>query len=219
MSNGKIKVASDLVSESGSEKLRLIRLKGHKARQMSHYGAHQADLRYCYELLMLLPGKPSDLSSDAIWKTAIITYVKCFCGNKARSTKLQEDVIFKGNEDALHVFKYFKNLRNKHLAHDENDYTTCIPSASINYGGKPYKVENIGFIGTTALTLDQTTYNNLLKLVIDTNQWVQEKYNTITKELNDELEGMPLEKLLAHEEVGLSMPDLDRIGLTRESEA
>ena len=117
----------------------------------------------------------------------------------------------------MDAFKYFKELRNKHLAHDENDYTTCIPCASINLGGKSYKVENVGFIGTTAMTLDQSNFTNLFSLIAEAKNWVEERHIKLTKAINDELEAMTLEDLLAHEEAHLSMPDLDRIDLPREN--
>lgn len=40
-------------------------------------------------------------------------------------------------------FEFFKGMRDKHIAHDENAYSQCLVVAAINDGKKDYKVEQV----------------------------------------------------------------------------
>jgi hypothetical protein len=116
----------------------------------------------------------------------------------------------------LGLFRIFDALRNKHIAHDENSYSQAVVCAAINGGGKPYKVERILTLSVTGETLDQPNYNNLHLLITKALGWVSKKYDALCADLTTELEGEPLDALLAREEVKLDMPKLEEVGKRRK---
>lgn len=80
---------------------------------------------------------------QSLWRSAIVHFGKCF-GKSASRFQLNPNAIWKGNQSALEAFKYYKDLRNKHVVHDENSYAQSIPGAILNNGKKPYKIGDIG---------------------------------------------------------------------------
>jgi hypothetical protein len=192
--------------------VKLVRLDGHKARQVAHYGLHKSDLKLASDCLERLPAA-NDL---VVWTSAIVHFVKCFRGAGARSS-LNSDRIYKGNALALQAFTYFLHLRNKHIVHDENSYTQGIPGAAINGGGKPFKVERIWATSVTGWTLEQGNFENLRLLIADARRWVDEKFEALCQDLTKELEKEPLQDLLAREEVTFTTPQLSEIGRRRKA--
>ena len=93
----------------------LVEIGGNKARQAADLMLHRKDLDFCLVVWMnwqLCPPERT-LNSQALWRAAIIHFVKCFTGNSAR-IMLSGQRIFKGG-DTLAGFTYLKNLRDKHL--------------------------------------------------------------------------------------------------------
>ena len=76
---------------------------------------------------LIVPG----LVRQGLWRSAVEHCMKCFSSSEARS-KLNPKKVFKGDPEALEIHEYFRNLRNKHIAHDENAYSQCIPGAVLN---------------------------------------------------------------------------------------
>ena len=125
--------------------IKLIKLNGHNARRVADLALHRSDLEFAKECLARINKflSPSDaVVRDALWSTAICQYIKCF-GSSASRGQLSAEKIFKGDTLGLELHQYFKDLRNKHIIHDENDVAQCWPGAAINNGKKSYKVELI----------------------------------------------------------------------------
>ncbi|WP_243987598.1 hypothetical protein [Methylobacterium sp. E-046] len=199
--------------------VKLIRLAGKKAKQLAHYAAHRFDLRNAKLYLDNMKSDNPEAVNDALWRSAITTYIKCFTGGSARSTKLQPEPIYGNDAVKMMAFWHFKHLRNKHLEHDENAYGQAIPCAAINGGGKPFKVEGV-FANTLQFGIfDVGNYGNLQLLISEADQWIEAAFDQLADVLTAELEQESLEDLLGREAVSITVPTVGQVGIRRPDDA
>lgn len=146
---------------------------------------------------------------------SITQYMKCF-GSSASRGQLSAEKILKGAALGLEIHNYFKDLRNKHIIHDENDVAQCWPGAAINNGEKSYKIEKIITFSLTADTLLKESYSNLDKLITMSLDWVKDEYEKVCISLTSELETVPYQDLINRESVAHRKPEIDDVGIARE---
>ncbi len=195
---------------------KVIKLSGPTAHQISDLTSHLEDLSIALESLEGINKVPLEISSvrEGLWRSAIIHCMKCFSDSKSRK-KLDFKKVCEGNPDALEVYRYFKNLRNKHIAHDENAYIQCIPGAILNRPSAEYKIAKIICFSAVGETLEQGNYSNLHKMVTEALNHVDTLFQGLCTDLAAELEGQPYEKLAAMEEMTYSKPRLEDLGNSR----
>jgi hypothetical protein len=205
--------------EGYPDAVKLIRLKGKKAKQLAHYAAHRLDLQNAKSYLDNMNPEHPEPINDALWRSAISTYIKCFTGGSARSTKLFPENIYKNAPVKMQAFQHFKHLRNKHLEHDENAYGQAIPCAIINGGDKEHKVE--GVIANTLhfSTFDVGNYGNLQLLIAEADQWIDDAFDKLADAIASELEQESLEDLLGREAAAITIPTVGQVGIRRPDDA
>jgi hypothetical protein len=205
--------------EGYPDAVRAIRLDDDKTRQLAHLGLHKSDLEFAKDCLAAINETQSQVIRSALWRSAIIYFIKCFQVGKsggARSTGLYPKVIYRDDQEGQKLFRFFDHFRNKHIAHDENSYSQAVVCAAINGGGKPYKVERILTLSITGETLDQPNYSNLDLLIRKALDWVSIKHDALCADVTLELEKKPLEALLARDEVNVAMPKREEVGQRRK---
>lgn len=120
---------------------RIVKIPGSQAKWFAHLTLHRHDLTmaktYLAELdsLAEVEDTPPTVLA-ALWESALTTVVKCFTNNVSR-TSLDQDAVFGPSEPTITPeraeFNHLKYLRNKHIAHDENDWMQALPLAIIDY--------------------------------------------------------------------------------------
>ena len=115
------------------------------------------------------------------------------------------------------AFNYFKELRHKHIIHDENSYAQSIPGAILNGRDKTYKIEKIVCLSAIAETLGQENYNNLSLLIKTAKQWVIGEFDKICENLTQELEAKPYDELINRKAITYTAPGLDQISKNRNT--
>ena len=195
---------------------KVIKLSGHKAQQISELAAHTDDLQIALASLERINdvAPESSLVRQGLWRSAVEHCMKCFSDTKARS-RLSPKEVFKGDSEALEVYEYFRSLRNKHIAHDENAYVQCIPGAVLNRPNAKYKIAKIVCFSAVAETLDQCNYGNLHKMVTETLSHIDARFESLCGNLTAKLEARPYGELAAMEEMTYSKPELEDIGKSR----
>ena len=195
---------------------KVIKLSGHKAQQISELASHRNDLQIALASLEGINEVAPDnsLVRQGIWRSAVEHCMKCFRDSKARS-RLDPKKVFKGDSEALEVYEYFRSLRNKHIAHDENAYVQCIPGAVLNRPNAKYKIAKIVCFSAVAETLDQGNYGNLHKMVTVALSYIEARFESLCGNLTVQLEARPYGELATMEEMTYSKPDLDDIGNSR----
>lgn len=86
------------------------------------------------------------------------------------------------------VFDHFRQLRNKHFIHDENSYAQSIPTAFLNDGTKPYKIEAVTCTNVPGGTLGPEAHHGLCRLVKITIEWVAHEIDALEAQITLDLE-------------------------------
>ena len=195
---------------------KVIKLSGHKAQQISELASARYDLQIALASLEGINdvATESSLVRQGLWRSAVEHCMKCFSGSEARS-RLDPKKVFKGDSEAAEVSEYFRSLRNKHIAHDENAYVQCVPGAVLNGPASKCKIAKIVCLSAVAETLDQGNYGNLHKMVTDTLSHIDARFEDLCGNLTAELEARPYGELAAMEEMTYSKPELEDIGKSR----
>jgi hypothetical protein len=197
---------------------KVVRIDGPKANRLSDLSLHKSDLEFaddCLNAINDLP-KESILIREALWRSAIVHFLKCF-GDAGARFQLSADRIYSTEPpEAKMAYAYFKGLRNKHLIHDENSYAQSVPGAILNKGNKKYKIEKIVCMSAIARTLESGNYSNLKLLIKKAREWVVSEFENLCDLLTKELEKISYEALLAREAPCYRAPTVDDINKNRK---
>ncbi|MBS0299097.1 MAG: hypothetical protein JSR32_04040 [Proteobacteria bacterium] len=187
-----------------------------KARSLADLSLHQEDLEFadaCLDALNQTNENP--IAREALWRSAIVHYMKCF-GNGVRF-QLKANKIYECEpQKVLLAFEYFKDLRNKHFIHDVNSYAQSIPGAVLNNGTKDYKIEKIVCFTAFGETLEQGNYRNLKLLIEKARAWVVSEFDSLCEELTEALEKECYDKLLSRESINYYVPTIEDISRARK---
>lgn len=204
--------------EGFPDAVKVIRLDSPQAQRLSDLALHKSDLDFadaCLDALCTVP-EESRVVRNALWGSAIVHFSKCFGDSEARFQLSAEKVYKAEPAEATVAFNYFRNLRNKHVVHDENSYAQSIPGAVLNKGDKKYKIEKILTLNAVANTLEQANFSNLKLLIGKAHTWVDSEFDTLCDILTRELEEESYEALLAKEAVSYRAPTVNEISKNRK---
>ncbi len=213
------------ITKSGSEfriegappdAVKAVQIEGRDAKRLVDLSLHKADLEFAIHCLEVINQTHENLwvIRQALWRSAIIHFIKCFGNNRARS-QLSAEKIFKGENLGKASFNYFYDLRNKHFIHDENSYAQSIAGALLNKGDKKFKIEKIVYFSVFAETLDQNNYSNLVLLIQKSKIWVETEMETLFMTITNELEKESYEKLCSRKAIKCTVPGINAVSETR----
>lgn len=194
---------------------KVIAIDGPKVKRLADLVLHRSDLQFAKDCLesIQLNINLSHTIQEALWRSAIVHFIKCF-GNGERF-QMDAHSVYKRHTGALVAFNYFKDLRNKHIIHDENSYAQSIPGAVLNHGNKSYSVERITCLDTLAMTLEQGNFSNLAQLIQIAHNWVESDYNKQEALVIDELEKEGYDNLIRRGPPVFTVPTVDEISKPR----
>jgi hypothetical protein len=202
------------------DSVKIINLDGPEAKRLADLFLHKLDLEFadfCLNTINQTPLENMTLRL-ALWHSAIIYYTKCF----GRSTRFQlsQKKIYKNEPPAaIIIFDYFKNLRNKHLVHDDNPYSQCKPGAIINNGAKDYKIDKIICFAATVNTLNEGNFGNLKLLIKDAKKWVDEEYDVLCERFTRELERYSYDDLMRRTSMTYQPPKPKQVSCSKLDKA
>ena len=210
------KTAQGFHIEGFPDAVKVLRITGQKGRRLADLALHEADLDFTLEFLAALNQVPEEqyMLRQALWRSAIVHFIKCFGQSESRFS-LDLKNVYKGDTGAFEPFEYFQSLRNKHLVHDENSYTQCLPSAVLNKKGMDYKIAKIVCLSVIGDTLDQENYSNLHLLATRAREWVVAQFDELCKVLTSELERKSYDELLALDGITYTVPGADDVHKSR----
>jgi hypothetical protein len=207
---------SDIKIEGYPDGVKVVRLDGPLARRAADLALHQQDLEFAQGCIQVLEGQPntSSIAQRAIWHAAIVHYMKCFGGSNSRA-QLNEKAVYKAKPGAFDPFNFIKNLRHKHVVHDENSHHDARTGAIINDGTKAFKIEKIVVHTQVAMTLENENLGNLRLLIEDALAWVCAQFDEVAAKLTEQLEKESHADLLAREQLRWDWPKLDEVSRAR----
>lgn len=184
----------------------LLRVKTPDGAVASSLMLHRHDLELASACLEQINRTDEQTSRNALWRTAIAELFKCFQDSSARTRLRARDIYAAEPPLALEVFEFFKDLRNKHLLHDENLYAECVTGAVLNGRDQSVKIARVVSIGLVADTLDQANWSNVRTLVERALQWVKDEYERTCGRITSDLERRSYDDLLSLERVTVRRP-------------
>jgi len=177
--------------------VKLVDIRTPKAKRLADLALHQEDLRFALECLGLITinVSESNLIQKALWRSALVSFFKCF-GNGDRF-QLSPQKLLKGEpSEAMKSFNYFKSLRNKHVVHDENSYTQTVCGAVLNPEFSETKVDRVIAL-CMDMHLDQThlsSFITLVKFILDS---VSKEFDALELSIRGELESESYSTLIS----------------------
>lgn len=171
---------------------KVIEITSPVGKQLADLMGHRSDLQFALASLEAINETPVDLVREALWRSAIIHFTKCFKRSGGRAKLISTDIL--GDEvtnDLAHQsFKFVSALRDKHIVHDESPYQQVMVGALLNDGTKPYKIEKVVCVDMVAVALGQETFSNLHTLISQTLAWVESNFDEACAQAATELEAM-----------------------------
>jgi hypothetical protein len=195
---------------------RVIRLTGKRATRFAHLALHLHDLQFAGECLEQLRSETHfpDIAREALWRSAVVHYLKCFSDSAARFS-LDSTIIFdRGIPQQVH--QYFRDLRNKHLVHDDNPYLQALPAGIIGRLGDTPKVQEVIVLSMRSDTLTPENLGNLDLLLNTAHHWVQVAFDKAQASARNELEQVDHAELLMREQANVRVPTVEDLSTSRE---
>jgi hypothetical protein len=158
---------SQLHIEGYPDAVAIKRIDDPIAKQLQAMHLHFSDLQFSRTALaeiLTLDRLASTLLVEALWVSAIARYFKCFGGSKARS-QLSAKKTLMGHDGADQVFEYFRDLRDKHIIHDDNPYSQAFAGIALNARDAEFKVADIVALALNAFTVDEFHLQSFVQLV------------------------------------------------------
>ena len=194
---------------------RAIKLTGGRATRFAHLALHLHDLKFAGECLLQLRSETQfpDIARETLWRSAVVHYLKCF-GQSAARFSLDPKTIFEpGLPQQVH--QYFKDLRNKHLVHDENPYLQALPTGIIGHLGDVPKVQDLLVLTFSGDTLSPNNLDNLDLLIGTAHHWVKAAFEKAKASVREELEEVDHAELLTRERSNYRVPAVEDLSTRR----
>lgn len=185
------------------------------SKAYAHLWLHYEDLHFAHQCLSrLAKARPDDrILVQALWHSALVATFKCFQFSKARESLIRDNIYESGIQHE--VFDYLKNIRNKTVVHDENDWRQVLVGAVINRPSEPSKVEAALCFALSVGAPGQTDITNLGLVVERAIEWVQQQFDTKADSIVDELNTWSYDELTALPDAKLDVPTAASVGNTR----
>ncbi len=207
--------SNNLIIDGGPDAVRAISLEGNLAKRLADLSMHLHDLTEAEDYLRAAQAIASNtVIYRALGQSAVVTFMKCFAQSKARSS-LDRKILNGTDGGALPSFQFFYDLRNKHIAHDENPFSICSTFALINDGKKPYKVEKVCAVPMKIHVLEQSKLDELAGLIETAKAWLDKQIAVVREKIIDELDRESYQELASRNAPHLVTPHLSDVGKNR----
>jgi hypothetical protein len=151
-----------IIIKNGPNAKCVVKLGCHEASRLAGFSQHRWDLQFANDTLESINLIPvgNVIVREALWRSAIVHYAKCFGNSKARF-QLDVGKTHKGLDRAKEFNAFICDLRHKTIAHDESPICESTVGAILNDSG----VEAVDCITIFYPTLVQENFSNLILLV------------------------------------------------------
>jgi hypothetical protein len=177
--------------------VQVIEIKSPKAARARDLALHLSDLKFCQNALDRIPANPNvdDITHLSLWRCAIYQFYKCFQHSESRTNLDSSKVLIGASVETRENFKFHKNMRNKHLIHDENSNSQVSVIAVLNDGSKPHKIEGVRAITMRFDDFGAQVVVNFKAVVNWTFDFVKREFDPLLQAIHTEFESKPLAEL------------------------
>ncbi|HEV8536322.1 MAG TPA: hypothetical protein VGR87_11490 [Candidatus Limnocylindria bacterium] len=172
---------------------RAVRVRTEIGRRFADHELHLRDLNFALGCLDALASEADPVRRQALWESAIVHFVKCF-SRDIRFVLVAEE-IWSDDPEGLKGFRFFRDLRNKHVIHDENSYADCATCVVLPDRRDLPRASVVFSFFAKFEVLDSEHMTRLRALIERTRSWADARKDTLVEELMEELEGQSDEAL------------------------
>lgn len=195
---------------------KVIKLEGNKAQELADIALCRSDLLRAKEyLLASQKEEKGSTAQDALWKMAIISFLKGFGKNNARDLKLDISEVLSGDKSGQVVFNYFKDTRDKNVAHDDNSISQCMVGAILNKANSPFKIAKIITMNLHGSTYEKRNITNLERLIETALVYVEDRYEKLCAKITADLEALSPDQLVKMGALNYKAPIASEFGQNR----
>jgi hypothetical protein len=204
---------------------KVVAIPDHLGRSFAHMALHQRDLLRARAFLDEIeqqggvePGQPPNTVCMALWHAALVSTIKCFQSSTSRE-KLKADEVFGSDrtQSIRAAFDLLKALRNKHVSHDENNWMTAVPYASVRKRGQQPTLGNIDCLVVEGV--DTANIGQLSTVINTALVWVDGEFNRLRDAIRADLLARGYDDLMALPVPHFATPYRDSVARPRPNPA
>lgn len=176
----------------------------------------EAVQEYCKRLTDSMGEGRDHLVSDALWIAAVVRYARCFTDNRPVRPPLGDRYLRGLPEDLKQAHLFFRNLRNKHMAHSESslEQNRIGVDLDIKEGSEP-KINGISLHNQNVFFCSPPTVKALLELSAALLSKVNEELEVKEQLVLEKVKQRPLEEFYAKAHWELNLPSLQDASIRR----
>lgn len=201
--------------------VKIIEIKGENAERASQLFLRRKDLLFAKRCLdEMKDSRKEDVILDALWKSAVITYQKCFKDSAVEHLVSFDEMYPSSSSDyqtAKELHEYFLELRRYHFAHDVNSMYQADVGAVLNPKGSSEKIGGIFFPILEVQSRDVGSVKNLSKLIEIAIRYLEIECDKVSKLLSEDLEKKDYDELMKMKSLKSRIPARKDIGKKRKS--
>lgn len=191
-----------------------------EAKELADLISIYHDLSYAEEALKCLLQLLSDHSKNnivmqSLWTAALVAYVRCF--SRGKRFGLSEN-IFKGLAgDPIGCHKYYKNLRDKHIAHSVNPFEQVVVGIVLSEPDNPKReVEGVATLSLKLAHSDIDGVVTLLRLASTAQEEVAKQTKKYELKVLEVGKALPIEDLYSKASIRTVVPGPEDAGKARK---
>jgi hypothetical protein len=197
-----VRPASDVMLwvSMGEEQLPISELNTDDAALLGDLGLVVQDLRSVKELCRRLAGEldrePKDaVQIEALWTAALVKYVRCFSSGKRFGVK--QDIFSGLDGDPIGAHKYFKNLRDKHVAHSVNPFERVRVGVLLSAPSvQPQIVEGVAVLSRSLISTSREGAETLWRLATAAEMRIADQAKELQGRIVEWAKQQPIEDFL-----------------------
>jgi len=199
----------------------IIQVKYNEARELASWISIFQDMSFAVDslirLLQLLHDKNDDsILMNSLFISALISYGRCFTHGKRQ--RLSEDIFrtLPGEGDPLACHRFYKNMRDKHIAHSVNPFEQVkIGLVLSNPESTERKVRGIANLSAKLVSFDIDGVETLLRLALFCRDAAQKQMEIWTDKTVKKGEGQSVDNLYSNPRLHCVIPEPDAVNKAR----
>lgn len=198
-----------------------VKINFEEAKKMADQVGIIEDLKFAIECSKKLINIPEEekqrqqLQTRALWSSALISYVRCFSTGKRYGIDPKIFNSYK-RKGALKAHEYFKNLRDKHIAHSVNPFEKNIIGLILENEIKEKKILGVARLGRTLLSPGEDDIKTFMELSVFAAQTTEKEIKQLEKAILKKAKKLSIEKLYKNERMRIVTPGEKDAGKSRE---
>ena len=157
---------------------------------------HWNDLMEAKSCLEAFNEKNTDIVNKSLAQNAIVLFYKCFGKSDFRDNSLKKDTILAGFPPAAKdVFDYYKNIRDKFIAHDASRHAQALAGIILETEKTPPFVDEIHMLATTEMFKTKEEIEGLksfYRLVTVSIKWTEDTIDKLCDKIKETYQTQPL---------------------------